>query len=442
MSDHPTDATPGGVQRRTIVAGASWTIPVVATAIGAPLAAASETTTENVLTFTENLYVPGADCRISGVTTTLTSPSGAPVAGELVTVAPPTGYAFADGTTTKTLPTDGSGSITWPDIVAKPGAGTFTLGATTPTAPATSADIVIVAEPTVFEYNATTRRSYPLRAVPVGSRALGGGYFQAPNGDIYDWKRSTPLVTGAGVALGYPGDGTYYLDFVKNGVATTWSSSGNGSRTYPHIPADAVPVGSSWFLSPDGRLWQWNRTSGPIATGVTSATGYVAQDGSFTVQFVNATGAHQATGYSTAITDFPQVGAGATAVGGGYFLRNGTLRYGNKIVATNVKSAVGYPSPLNNVRTDYADYVLENGEVWETANDSGTGNTTNKRLTAVPANAEPIGGGFFLSGTSLWSWYARVPGGSDVSSAVGYVTASDTQGYWTDFVVTPSGCIA
>ncbi|PTL72935.1 hypothetical protein C1I63_08785 [Rathayibacter caricis DSM 15933] len=41
MTEKPT---PGAVQRRTVVAGAAWTIPVVATAVGAPLAAASITT--------------------------------------------------------------------------------------------------------------------------------------------------------------------------------------------------------------------------------------------------------------------------------------------------------------------------------------------------------------------------------------------------------------
>ncbi|MCJ1695501.1 hypothetical protein C1I63_08750 [Rathayibacter caricis DSM 15933] len=39
-----TENTPGSLPRRTVVAGAAWTVPVVATAIGAPLAAASDTT--------------------------------------------------------------------------------------------------------------------------------------------------------------------------------------------------------------------------------------------------------------------------------------------------------------------------------------------------------------------------------------------------------------
>lgn len=41
-----SDRNPSGaLQRRTVVAGAAWTIPVVATAIGAPLAAASDPVT-------------------------------------------------------------------------------------------------------------------------------------------------------------------------------------------------------------------------------------------------------------------------------------------------------------------------------------------------------------------------------------------------------------
>ena len=61
-----TENTPRSVHRRTVVAGAAWTIPVVATAIGAPLAAASNTTPP-VDTSNFDRYIVWANTNVSAV---------------------------------------------------------------------------------------------------------------------------------------------------------------------------------------------------------------------------------------------------------------------------------------------------------------------------------------------------------------------------------------
>ncbi|SMH48684.1 hypothetical protein SAMN06295885_3099 [Rathayibacter oskolensis] len=429
----------GSIKRRTIVQGGAWSIPVVAVAVAAPLAAASTQPTDNVLVFDENLYTPDSDCALNGVTTTLTDADGAPIAGELVTVTLPAGYTFADGSSTRTLPTDAAGQVAWPEITAQPGAGTFTMTATTDTAPATTADIVIVDETTAFEYNASTRKTVVLGSVPAGATPLGAGYFQTANGDIYKGNDPTPVITGAGAAKGYAGASAYFLEYTKDGVAHTYRTSNGAIADYAHIPGDAVPVGGGFFLRPNGELYQWNQTSGPIATGVTSASGYAGTGGTYWVDFVDASGGHSANATNGTITDFNQVGAGATAVGGGFFLgANGVLRYRNTLISNNVESAAGYPS--NKEGGDYwVDYVLTNGNAWES-----TSAGTDYRKANIPANATPVGGGYWLAGTTLYSWAGngtRVPGGSNVAAAVGYESILGSGGYWTDFVVNPSGCL-
>lgn len=442
VSDEWSVPNESGVGRRTVVKATAWTVPVVVAAASAPMAAASTQPTDNVLVFDDNIYTPDSNCSITGVSTTLTDANGAPVAGELVTLTLPSGYTFADGTSTKTLATDGAGKVAWPEITAQPGAGTFTMNATTATAPAAAADVVIVEETTAFEFNQKTGKTLVLGSVPAGATPLGSGFFQTSNGDIYRFNNPTPLVTGAGPAKGYAGNRDYFLEYMKDGVARVYRmSNGNNTTTYDQIPADAAPVGGGFWLGSDGRLWQWNRPN-PIATGVTSAAGYTGTGGYYWVDFVDASGAHGATSADTTIRNYNRNPAGSTAVGGGFFLSpTGVLRYGNDAtpISSNVSTASGYPSARIG-GAYWVDYNLTNGNVWES---DSTG--TDYRKSNIPANATPVGGGYWLSGGTLWSWKGngtKVPGGqNNVAAAVGYESAFGDGGYWTDFVLNPSGCL-
>ncbi|MFF0910531.1 hypothetical protein ACFWZW_07565 [Microbacterium enclense] len=101
-----------GVKRRTILAGAAWSIPVISVATTAPAFAA---TTDLKLAFDKSSY-SGTGCgTITGVKVTATR-NGVAAAGESVTVTLADGYTFSDGSTSYTATTGSDGSITLPDI--------------------------------------------------------------------------------------------------------------------------------------------------------------------------------------------------------------------------------------------------------------------------------------------------------------------------------------
>lgn len=79
-----TENTPGSLPRRTVVAGAAWTVPVVATAIGAPLAAASgETPPVDTSNFDQYLSYLASNVNVVG-------PDNAPLTDGTVYNAGPT----------------------------------------------------------------------------------------------------------------------------------------------------------------------------------------------------------------------------------------------------------------------------------------------------------------------------------------------------------------
>ncbi|MBM3717209.1 MAG: hypothetical protein FJW64_16060, partial [Actinobacteria bacterium] len=131
--DEFVDAT--GVSRRTIVAGAAWTIPVVAVATATPAVAATNGLT---LAFDKSSYSGEACKTVSGVKVTATR-NGAAAAGESVTVTLADGYTFSDGSTSHTATTGSDGSITLPDIKVPAKGGNSTMSATSGNAAASAA---------------------------------------------------------------------------------------------------------------------------------------------------------------------------------------------------------------------------------------------------------------------------------------------------------------
>ncbi|MDN4641618.1 hypothetical protein QCD70_15300, partial [Agreia sp. PsM10] len=160
-----------GIQRRTIIAGAAWTIPVVAVAVGAPLAAASPSPT---LAFTNGPYDVAACGTLKDVTLLLTANGTTPDPGKIVTVTLPSGLTWSDGTTNpKVLTTDANGNITLSGIKAKGAAGNVSIAATSSTGPQTSA-VVTVTAATSNAYNATDKSAGVLRPnVPANSTPIG-----------------------------------------------------------------------------------------------------------------------------------------------------------------------------------------------------------------------------------------------------------------------------
>lgn len=444
--------TPSGISRRTVVQGAAWSIPVIAVAVGTPLAAAS-TTPNNTLTFDSPSYTPNAACEIPGVTLTLTDSNSAFVPNEPVIVDLPDGWTFPDGTSTHTGVTDAEGKIALPDIMVGTERGEqVTFRGTTPTADPAVTTAIVTTGPTAYEYNPSDPdgpSTSPKGAVPPNSIAIGGGLFQAPNGDIYDWNSGgTRIVEGADLgAVGYPGneDGEYYVDYTKDGEAFSRWTAGNTSGG-----PDLIEYGAVSGVKPVGAGYFWNEATGDlyrgaqlIHSGVSSASGYTGPDGFYYVDFTDADGAKtQSSKPGSGAGSYGYMTGDLTAIGAGFFLgADGKLWSFDQDtpIAEGVTSAVGYPDAKDVAAAGlyWVSYVMD-GEVWEAAR--AAGDRADERTVPranIPSGAVPVGGGFFLvDGIDLWSWEG---GGklikSGVTSAIGYESATAAGYYYGDYVV-------
>jgi hypothetical protein len=235
------------VNRRTIVQGAAWSIPVVAVAVGAPLAAASPAPT---LTFTNGPYTVDACGTLDNVTLHATTDGTSPNAGDLVTISLPTGLTFADGSTTKIFTTDAGGNITLTGIRVS---GTARGGAITATDSTSTATTAVTVTPTggAFIYNNGTISQTP---VPAGSTPVTYNTFVDASGNLW--------VNGALVASGLD-PAKVIGDMTDSGTLISWTDTtgqvfiyNNGTiSASPGVPAGSTPVTYNTFVDASGNLW-------------------------------------------------------------------------------------------------------------------------------------------------------------------------------------------
>ncbi len=128
----PIDPAKPGLNRRTVLAGAAWSVPVIATAIGVPLAAASTQTP--TLAFVNGPYSSTACQPVGDIVLRRTTDGTTPHAGQVITLTPPTGFTWEDGTTTaRTQTTDANGEVRFTGLEAGPEGGSGTVIATSDT---------------------------------------------------------------------------------------------------------------------------------------------------------------------------------------------------------------------------------------------------------------------------------------------------------------------
>ncbi|MEV7769259.1 hypothetical protein [Microbacterium sp. NPDC086615] len=374
-----TTAVDGGLPRRTVLAGAAWTIPVIAAATVAPTASASGTV---ALAFNKSGYTGDVCSTITGIAVVAKN-SGAPQAGVPLSVTLSGGYTFTDGSTSKTGISDTNGSYSLPGVIV-PASGS--TGSATAIGGGGSASAALSATSRSFGYfdNSNTYHAYNA-AVPANSTLVPGGWILTPNGDLIDPNRNG-LVVRTGVAsmgddaMGFRGivnkDGTY-----------GYFNSSNEYRTYnATVPANSTFVPGAWILTPSGDLID------PVAgvvrrTGVASMggnsqgfRGIINTDGTFGY-FDNSNTYHA---YNAAVP------ANSTLVPGGWILTpNGDLIDPNRnglVVRTGVASmgddAMGFRGIVNKDGT----YGYFNS-----SNEYRTYNAT------VPANSTFVPGAWILT---------------------------------------------
>lgn len=129
MEQQNNEATSSsGPSRRTVVKGAAWSLPIIATAIAAPSASASTT----VSIGSGSTPSPVGTCAILGtlVFTITTQPAGGAVSSLPVVVTLPAGFSWPDGSAgSKTFLSDSSGNVTVTGVQVASAPGSYTVSA-------------------------------------------------------------------------------------------------------------------------------------------------------------------------------------------------------------------------------------------------------------------------------------------------------------------------
>lgn len=413
----PVDPANPGLGRRTVIAGAAWSLPVIAAAIAVPLAAASALTP--TLEFTQGAYA-GSDCApITGVKVRRTTDGTTPDAGKPITVTLSGGYEFADGTTTFTAISDASGTITLPDVMVPDGGATDAFGAVSgglsTTAPVTSVPGV-----GSFTFYLPSAREDERPNVPDDAVAVGGAYYLAPGGRLYD-ADGTLIASGVTSATGQrylEGGNTYrYIEYNTATGTFKYDNVSGTSVSESAVPAGAKPVGGRYYLAqPGGRLYFGDGTL--VATGVTAAVGERYWNNGavdYLVDFSTASGVATYNARTKVTSTRTTIPAGAKPVGGDYYLAtNGNLYYGNgDLVATGVLSADGQRFLEGAAHNNYVDYSTATGNFSYYNGNASIGRPN------VPAGSKPVGGAYYLAPNGTLYFASGRVVATNVTSAVG-----------------------
>ncbi|QWL31560.1 hypothetical protein [Rathayibacter toxicus] len=250
-----------GVERRTLVKGAAWSVPIIATAGATPAFAASPTPT---LAFTQSSY-SGTGCgTITGVQVKRTVDGTAPDAGKTVSVTLADGYTFADGTTTYSGTTDANGLITLPDIKvpAKGGNSKFSASSDTLAASATVSGSTNGGD--LYNYNGTSSTATGAKNIAqVFTDGTGNVYAVTKDGDLVDSagnKTQNGVTFGSGLdasntrgtAISGANADVYYI---KNGDLYKYSNgavTATGAKNIAQVFTDGT--GNVYAVTKDGDL--------------------------------------------------------------------------------------------------------------------------------------------------------------------------------------------
>jgi len=406
-----TENTPGSVHRRTVVAGAAWTIPVVATAIGAPLAAASgETPT---LAFTNGPYSVAACGTLKDIVIKATLDGTSPVpADTLVTVSLPAGLTWSNGETgSRALPTDANGEVVLSGLKANAVGGSAPITASTTSATA-SAVVDAAAGNGPFAHYAIRGASAsngPYPGIPAGATIIGDRYFLTTDGTLlYNDGFTTEIIaTDVTDAKSYVHPDGRLIASWTTSAGAFWAIRGSqtAAGSYPGIPADATIVGDRFFVTTDGTLlYNDGYTTEIIATGVTDAKSYVHPNTRLIASWTTSAGAFWAIrGSASANGSYPGIPADATVVGDRFFVTtDGTLLYNDgyttEIIATGVIEAKSYVNPDSRL---IASWTTATGAYWVIRGSNPSAGT----YPGIPADVTVVGDRYFLTpdGTLLYN---------------------------------------
>ncbi len=404
-----------GIKRRTIMAGAAWTIPVVAVATATPAFAATDSPT---LKFTQSSYSGNGCGTIQGVQVQRTTDGSTPDVGKPVTVTLADGYTFSDGSTSVTRTTGSDGRITLPDIKVPAKGGSSTFSATSNDLSASAPVKSQSASGGVYQYQtggAGNGSQGPFFTAPPGSQAVGDNFvLSSSNNTLYDLNGGV-ISTGVAYASGWNNkDGSHYVTYTTNAGVYIYESGQGARQVRSGDYTDTRPVGAAFILQNDSLS---DLNGGLISTGVASAAGNTNRDGSQYVTYTTDAGIYI---YETGKGSQRVLAGNFTntkAVGDAFTLQNDTLRDLNgDVISTGVASAAGFN---NRDGSHYVTYTTSGGVyIYQ------TGEGSKQVMAGDYTNTKAVGDAFTLQNDTLRDLNADRVISTGVISAAGFNNTS------------------
>ncbi|AJM77326.1 hypothetical protein C5C66_03690 [Rathayibacter toxicus] len=297
IDDGWTIEVPGknGVERRTLVKGAAWSVPIIATAGATPAFAASPQPT---LAFTQSSYSGTACGTITGVQVKRTADGTAPDPGKTISVTLADGYTFADGSTTYSGTTDANGLITLPDIKVPAKGGNSNFNASSDSL-AASAPVSSTSKTAIRQYQSNAFNDYgnitgaTSIEEPYDNSSAGSPFVLTSDGTLYT-RDGTQVATGVVDYSSYLNGvttGVYYIDSsgavkqYQGGTTTSIRTISKASKI--EVPYDNGSAGSPFILTSDGTLYTSAGTQ--VATGVVDFSSYL-NGGTTGVYYIDSSG--------------------------------------------------------------------------------------------------------------------------------------------------------
>jgi hypothetical protein len=366
------------VGRRTVLAGAAWTVPAVALAAAAPAHAASGL----VLAFDKTSYSAVGCTTLLGVSVSLTI-AGTPKPSVDVSVVLPNGFAFVTGGTSVSGVTDENGVYALPGITVPNASSTAVLTAVTGNVNASATVRVAANSTTALSENGLAAWT-AWAGTPSGSVAIGGNYFLSPSNEL--WFENNRVVSNVVSAVGwYYGAGQQYADYLLADGRMQRALYASLHHEYGTLPPDARPVGQAYFLTGDGVLYHYEqRITGNVKSVVTWTSDQLHHAD---IELTSGV----LIGTSTYTIDRTRSPLPATAkpIGADYFLSSdGDLFFKADFVAAQVTSAVGWFDG-----TPRADYVTSYGM----AATASSASPQERAYSKVPSSARALGVRYFLT---------------------------------------------
>ncbi|MFJ4159298.1 hypothetical protein [Microbacterium testaceum] len=422
--ESPASVAHAPVARRTVLAGAAWSVPAIALTTATPALAASDTTT---LSFAKSSYTGPGCSTINGVQVRA-SKNGTGQAGVSITTSLSGGFVYTTGGTSSTGTTGSDGSLTLPGITVPATGGTATASATASAASGSSATLRGT-DATVATY-IQNGAAQTASNIPTGSTPVFAAVYLAPDGRLLDAANSNTVLASDVAEFGelYRDHDNWVIPLRKTDGKCTYLVNGmyasGSTERNANVPTGSTPVASVYYLTQSGNLVRGDSGSTNAANVASWGQTYwngqntwrqplKKTDGSFTILQNDS---------EIGTTGIP---SGATPAADAYFL------------ASDGRLIAGDTGTVLTTDVDSYGRMLWNGSNWRWPLKKKNGsftyvqNGTEIAANGIPSGSTPVSGAIFLAsdGRLIDSANNNAVFAKSVSTT-GQILYTDWNGHW------------